>query len=176
MIRYALYPYIPKRRLRRASFEELEVQFRILGFKDGLNIYTRWAVREFARAMTGMDLHEATVVCIPARTRYSNVRRWKRFSDLLCRATGATDGFPHVHVSGSRTRVHITGDHSVCQNIKHYVDIEHEFFRGRTVIVIDDICTTGQTSLTFVEALRNAGATVPVVICLAKTQPYRSIR
>jgi predicted amidophosphoribosyltransferase len=175
MIRYALFPYVPKRHLSRASFEEMALHYMILGFKDGYNVYTRWAVRQFALAMAEMDLHGVAIACIPASTRYSHVRRWKRFADSLCRMTGAVNGFPHVHVSGSRSRVHITGDRSDSQNIKHYVDIEHGFFRGRTVIVIDDICTTGQTSLAFVEALRNAGATVPMVICLAKTKPYGSI-
>lgn len=170
MIRYALFPYVPKRHLCRASFEEMALHYMILGFKDGYNIYTRWAVRQFALAMAEMDLRDVAIVCLPASTWYSHVRRWKRFAESLCAMTGAVNGFPHVHVSGSRSRVHITGDRSDCQNIKHYVDIEPEFFRGRTVIVIDDICTTGQTSQSFVDALRAAGATVPLVLFLAVTK------
>ena len=172
MLRYALFPYVPKRFLCRASFEEIVLHYMILGFKDGMNVHTRWAVRQFALAMADMDLSDVAIVCIPASTGYSHVRRWKRFAESLCRMTGAVNGFPHVHVSGSRSRVHITGDRSESQNIKHYVDIEPEFFRGRRVIVIDDIVTTGQTSRTFTATLSNAGATVTMVLCLAKTKCY----
>jgi predicted amidophosphoribosyltransferase len=169
MIRYALFPYVPKRMLGRASFREMVLHYMILGFKDGFNVHTRWAVRQFAMAMADMDLTDVAVVCLPASTPYSHARRWKRFSSELCRLTGATDGYPHVHVTASRSRIHITGDRSECQNARHYADIEPGFFRGRTVIVIDDICTTGQTSQAFVNELMNAGATVPLVMFLART-------
>ena len=164
MLKYALFDYVPNRKLSKASFELQDLHRMILGFKDGRNIYTLWAARLFARALSAMNLSDTVIVCIPASTRYSNVRRWKRFSDILCRLTGAIDGFDRIQVSGSRKRAHITGDHELATNIKHYVHIDAEYFRNRKVLVIDDIYTTGQSSAAFIAAMQAAGATVTMAI------------
>lgn len=170
MLCYALFPYVPKRFLCVASFEEIALHYMILGFKDGRNVHTRWAARQFAQALTAINLSDVVVVCIPASTQWSHIRRWKRFSQMLCRLTGAIDGFDRVHVSGSRKRAHITGEHELATNIKHYVHIDADWFRGRKVLVIDDICTTGRSSQAFIGAMEAAGATVTMAMFLAKTK------
>lgn len=173
MMKYALFDYIPQRKLRRATFEQLDLQRMILGFKDGLNVYSRWAARQVARTLSALDLTETAIVCVPASTRCSNARRWKRFSMLLCQYTGATDGFDRIQVHGSRRRAHKTGDYELATNIKHYVHIDAEWMCGRKVVVIDDIITTGQSSAAFIGALEAAGATVVMAVFLAKTRIFR---
>lgn len=170
MMKFALYSYIPRRFQRRATFEERDICRMILGFKDGRNVYSRWAAWQLARALSGMALTDVTVACVPASTTCAHVRRWKRFSRLLCRLTGAQDGFDHVQVRGSRRRAHVTGEYELATNIKHYVHIDADYFRGRRVLVIDDIYTTGQSSRAFIAAVESAGATVVVAAFLAKTR------
>lgn len=170
MFKYALLDYFPKRFLGRISFEQQLVHYMVLGFKDGRNVYTRWAAKLFSQALAFMDLSDTVIVCIPASTRFSHVRRWKRFSEMLCRRTGAIDGFDRVQVCGSRRRAHITGDYELATNIKHYVHIDADFLKGRKVLVIDDICTTGQSSDAFIAAIEAAGATVTMALFLAKTK------
>lgn len=172
MMKFALYNYIPQRFQRRATFEEQDICRMIIGFKDGRNIYTRWAARQFSRALIQMDLADTIVVCVPASTKYAHVRRWKRFSRLLCQMTGAVDGFDRIQVSGSRKRAHITGEYELCTNIKHYVHIDADFFKGKKVLVIDDIYTTGQSSSAFIDAMQAAGADVQMAMFLAKTRFY----
>ncbi len=173
MMKYALFDYIPQRFLRRASFEQQDVCRMILGFKDGRNVYSRWAARMFARALAATDMSEVVIVCIPASTRYAHVRRWKRFSSELCRLTGAVNGFDRVQVSGSRKRAHITGEYELCTNIKHYVHIDADFFSGKRVVVIDDIYTTGQSSNAFISAMQTAGANVIGALFLGRTRFFR---
>jgi len=173
MMSFALFPYVPKRFLCVASFEEIALHYMILGFKDGRNVHTRWAARQFAQALTAINLSDVVVVCIPASTQWSHVRRWRRFSQMLCRLTGAVDGFDRIQVSGSRKRAHITGEHELATNIKHYVHIDADWFRGRKVLVIDDIYTTGRSSQAFIGAIEAAGATVAMSVFLAKTRHYR---
>ena len=144
----------------------------IIGFKDGRNVYSRWAARLFSRALAAMDMKDVVVVCIPASTRYAHVRRWKRFSTELCRLTGAVNGFDRVQVSGSRKRAHVTGEYELCTNIKHYVHIDADFFKGKKVLVIDDIYTTGQSSSAFIDAMQAAGADVRMALFLAKTKHF----
>ena len=144
----------------------------ILGFKDGRNVYSRWAARQFAQALSAMNLSDVTIVCIPASTTCAHARRWKRFSRLLCRLTGAQNGFDRVQVYGSRKRAHVTGVYELATNIKRYVHIDADFFQGRKVLVIDDIYTTGQSSRAFIGAIEAVGATVVMVAFLAKTRGY----
>lgn len=168
-MKYALFQYVPRKRVRRFPFEQQDINRMILGFKDGRNVYSRWAAREFARALAANDLTDTVIVCIPASTRYAHARRWKRFSSELCRLTGAVNGFDRVQVSGSRKRAHVTGEYELCTNIKHYVHIDADFFRNRKVLVIDDIFTTGQSSSAFIGAMQAAGADVLGALFLART-------
>lgn len=172
MMKFALYSYIPQRFLRRATFEERDLCRMIIGFKDGRNVYTRWAVRQFSRALAAADLTDTVVVCIPASTKYAHVRRWKRFSQLLCRKTGAIDGFQYVNVLAGRKRAHTTGEYELATNIKHLVSFDADFFRGKRVLVIDDIYTTGRSSDAFIAAVERTGATVTGAMFLAKTRCF----
>ena len=174
MFKYALYDYVPQRFLGRVSFEQKILNMMILGFKDGRNVYSRIFARQMARALSEIDMSDVVVVCVPASTRYSHVRRWKQFSAMLCRLTGAVDGFDRVQVSGSRRRVHVTGEYELATNIKHYVHIDADFFRGKKVLVIDDIYTTGQSSTAFIGAVQAAGASVVMAMFLAKTRLFSS--
>lgn len=170
MMKYALYQYIPFSQLRRASFEERDLCRQILGFKDGRNVYSRWAARQIASALSLMDLTDVVIVCVPASTPSANVRRWKRFSQLLCKQTGAEDGFSRIRVSGCRKRAHVTGEYELATNIKHYVHIDGDYLQGRKVVVIDDIWSTGRSSAAFIGALEGVGARVILAVFLAKTR------
>lgn len=173
MMKYALYSYIPRRFQNRASFEEQDICRMILGFKDGRNVYTRWAAAQFSKALALMDLSDAVIVCIPASTQCAHVRRWKRFSKLLCQKTGAIDGFDHIQVVGNRKRAHITGEYELATNIKHLLNIDAGYFRGKSVLVIDDIYTTGRSSDAFISAIEATGAHVRMTMFLAKTKWYK---
>lgn len=176
MMKFALCSYVPRRFQKRATFEELDVCRMILGFKDGRNVYTRWAAKMFAKALAQMDLSDTVIVCIPASTKCAHVCRWKRFSKLLCKQTGAVDGFGHVDVVGNRKRAHVTGEYELATNIKHLVNIDADFFRGKKVMVIDDIYTTGRSSDAFIGAIEATGATVTMAMFLAKTRWFHHNR
>ena len=172
MMQFALFEYIPKRFLSRASFEQQDISRMVIGFKDGRNVYTRWAAHEVCRALRLMDLTDTVLVCLPASTTYSHVRRWKKFAQLVCRQTGMQNGFDRVSVNGSRKRAHVTGEYELCTNIKHYVQIDADYFRGKRVLVIDDIYTTGQSSKAFIGAMQAVGADVRMALFLAKTRRF----
>lgn len=175
MMRYALHRYIPRRRIARYPFEQQDVNRMIIGFKDGRNVYTRWAAREFAKVLSQTDLSDVVIVCVPASTTYSHTRRWKRFLSILCTMTGAENGYEYVKVVGSRKRAHTTGEYELATNIKHYVHLKGDMLQGRKVLVIDDIYTTGRSSGAFISALENVGAHVVMAMFLAKT-PLRTPR
>ena len=79
MLKYALFDYIPKRKMRRATFEQQDTTRRVLDFKDGKQYAIRWAAREMARAICHNDLSDTIIVCIPASCKRTNDRRYKQF-------------------------------------------------------------------------------------------------
>lgn len=173
MLKFSLYSYLPQRFIRKTTFEQMDISRMIIGFKDGRNVYSRWAAVEFAHALCLMNLSGVTIVCVPASTKCANVRRWKLFSQLLCKYTGATNGFEHIEVIGNRQKAHVTHEYELASNIKHCIKIDADFFHGRKVLVIDDVYTTGNSSSAFIGAMKGVGANVVMAGFLAKTKRFR---
>ena len=113
MIKFALHQYLPKRYLKRASFEDIDRHRMILDFKDGKPYATRWAAREICNSLTAMDLSNTIIVCVPACCKRTNDRRFKEFSNIICERTGAVNGFSHVQVFGHRRKAHIDHVHEL---------------------------------------------------------------
>ena len=134
MIRYALYDYLPQRYLKRASFEQIDLDRRILDFKNGRGYATRWAAREMARCLSLMDLHNTVIVCIPASCKRTNDIRYKRFTEELSQRLGAVNGFGHIIVNGHRQKVHISHVHELADGANECYHIDEDFFRGKSVM------------------------------------------
>ena len=98
MIKFALHRYLPKRYLKRASFEDIDRHRMILDFKDGKPYATRWAAREICNSLSAMDLSDTIIVCVPACCKRTNDRRFKEFSSIICERTGAVNGLSLIHI------------------------------------------------------------------------------
>lgn len=72
MIKFAIHQYLPKRYLKKASFEDIDRHRQILDFKDGKCYATEWVAREICHALSGMDLTGIVIVCIPASCKRTN--------------------------------------------------------------------------------------------------------
>ena len=174
MIKFALHQYMPKRYLKRASFEDIDRHRMILDFKDGKPYATRWAAREICNSLSAMDLSDTIIVCVPACCKRTNDRRFKEFSSIICERTGAANGFDHVQVFGHRRKAHIDHVHELADNAEEYIHVDGDFFRSRKVIVLDDIVTTCKTANAFIDRIVEAGANVSMVLFLAKTKQFKS--
>ena len=170
MLKYALYTYTPAR-YQRVSFEQQETNRRILDFKNGRTYAKRWAAQVVGQALSAAELKEVVVVCVPASCQRTYTRRYKKFSRMLCDICGAADGFDCIEVIGHRQKAHrgASRDVSLVQNV-----VISSNLRGRKVLVIDDIYTTGTTSNAFIEELTGVGATVCGAVFLGKTKQRRT--
>ena len=169
MLKVALMNYVPQRYMRRADFDTQENMRHILDFKAGRKYASRWASRIVGRALSSMDLSNTVIVCIPASCEQTNKRRYKSFSADVCAMCGAINGFEHVQVIGKREKVHISKKHDRESNVQ----IDTDYFNGKRVLLIDDICTTCTTANAFIEQMQKAGADVRMTLFLAKTKNYR---
>ena len=168
MLKVALMNYVPQRYMRRADFDTQENMRHILDFKAGRKYASRWASRIVGRALSSMDLSNTVIVCIPASCEQTNKRRYKHFSASVCAKCNAINGFEHIQVIGKREKVHISKKHGQESNVQ----IDTDYFNGKRVLLIDDICTTCATANAFIEQMQKAGADVRMTLFLAKTKNY----
>ena len=159
--------YVPQRYMRRADFDTQENMRHILDFKAGRKYASRWASRIVGEALSSMDLSNTVIVCIPASCEQTNKRRYKSFSADVCAMCGAINGFEHVQVIGKREKVHISKKHDRESRsaqrdalLAKNVQIDTDYFNGKRVLLIDDICTTCATANAFIEQMQKAGADV----------------
>ena len=115
MFKYALFDYIPQRRLRKSSFETRELDRMILAFKDGRKFATSWAAREIYKALKYANLNNFILVCCPASCQRTQVRRYRRFSKELCELLGISNGFDYIKVIMKREEKHISKNTDIDQ-------------------------------------------------------------
>lgn len=100
------------------------------------------------------NVSKLTLVCIPSSKREVYQRRYEDFSEDICRRTGMHNGYQYVRIRRDGEAKH-TGGRKEAQ-----VYIDKNFFRGRLVLLFDDIITTGDSMTRFKEKMERAGATV----------------
>lgn len=97
-----------------------------------------------------------TFVCIPASSQEMSERRYKAFAEKLCKATGMIDSFNYIKVTHAKAEVH-TGGKSFSHDMLEY---DPNFFKGKYVLLFDDIITTGSSMKSFKAKLQELGSTV----------------
>ena len=81
----------------------------VYDYKDGRNhLEVAKCVAKFLVKKFGRKICNVVFSCIPASSPERNEMRNRHFSELVCKFSGAIDGFSHVSVIGERTAVHGT--------------------------------------------------------------------
>lgn len=112
-----------------------------------------------------------TLVCLPASTRAKTQARYEEFSEQLCSATGMENGYSHLTIIKdglSKNDPNNTTGHSIQPEVK--LD---DWFKGKYVLLFDDIVTKGETMLRYNDLLKRKGATVIGGLALGKTKHER---
>ena len=118
----------------------------------------------------GNDVDNMIFVCVPPSKKDNYVSRFKTFCDEVSRLTGIENGFPHIVVMQSRPAVH---EHrrgkKKCDVSPSVVDYDAKFFKGKKVLVFDDVVTTGKSFARFANELEQKGAEVVGGMFIGKT-------
>lgn len=109
--------------------------------------------------------------CVPASTSDKNELRYKDFSQRVCELTGAINGYNHVKVSGERISVHERHTEKGVGKVQT-VDFDEAFFKGKKIVIFDDVITRGVSYGNYANRLEQFGAEILGGIFLAKTS-YR---
>ncbi|WP_300879787.1 phosphoribosyltransferase [uncultured Duncaniella sp.] len=180
---FSLYYYYPTTCCWDASPDEWDVRNLIWDFKANPNrpqsiieITSRHqkavneVVPDIKRVLLkffGSNVSKLTLVCIPSSKRIVTERRYKDFSSNLCNVTGMANGYPYVHVAEEGDASHLGGI------VQAQFSVDCSFFKGRYVILFDDVITSGRSMERFKRLLESAGATVIAGLSIGKTKHER---
>ena len=113
-----------------------------------------------------------TFVCVPASTKAKHVARYKEFSKRLCEETGMQNGYDFIQIVkdglSKKDPTNTTG-----HSIQPEVFVDDQWFKGRSVLLFDDVVTKGNTMLRYKLLLERKGATVIGGMCIGKTKHER---
>ena len=108
----------------------------IYDFKDGRNhadvakCVAKMLVKKFGR-----KVRSVVFSCVPASSQERNEARNKNFSELVCKFSGAINGFSHVKVVGERTAVHGTkvkkDEREKRLKEKNNIEVDASFFKNK---------------------------------------------
>lgn len=106
---------------------------------------------------------ELTLVCVNASSQISHEKRFKEFSSELCNKTGMVNAYPQILITKDGSPKHKGGTD------KAELNWNNEFFKGRFVILFDDVITKGNSMLSYKYKLEEMGAYVIGGITIGKT-------
>lgn len=108
-----------------------------------------------------------TLVCIPASSKSSTERRFKDFSETLCKDTGMDNAYTHITVSQEVVPKNQGGTGLPTLEFDTY------FFKNKNIIIFDDVITSGRSMFRMKQKLEQLGATVIAGISIGKTFHHR---
>lgn len=165
--------YYPAR-IKNIGFDAVFDRQIIYDFKDGHNhAEVAKCVAKILVKKYGRKIGKVVFSCVPASSQERNEARNKYFSGLVCRLSGAIDGFSHVRVKGERTAVHGTKVKKELRTKRLQegmnIEVDADFFKNKIVCIWDDVVTTGSSFCAYSNQLEQVGAHVTDGIFLGKT-------
>ena len=106
---------------------------------------------------------EVVFCCVPSSTKSSYASRFEDFSKQVCERLNMINGYDMINYLEDSTPKHLGGEGTPQYNITNNA-------KGKTVIVFDDIYTTGTTMIRFCTKLYKRGAYVIAGIVLGMTE------
>lgn len=165
---YNFFDYLPTK-YKQASQQDWAVRKLVWDFKDGKRSMTvAKLVAEKMVQLFGNEAKNLVFACIPASSEQRNMVRYKIFSEEVCRLVGAVNAFDHIHVHGARLAIHETKCSKNLETVQ-MVDFDKDFFKGKKILVFDDVLTLGYSYAKFSCMLESFGASVIGGFFLGKT-------
>ena len=118
------------------------------------------------------NLKHLTFVCIPASSQVKTKARYEEFSNRICGELGMINAYPHITVQNERLERHLGGTSTDTSQL-HF---DEDFFKGKYVLLFDDVITRGDSMRTFKWKMEELGARVVGGLSLGKTKHERPIK
>lgn len=145
----------------------------IYAFKDARDeAYKQVAqmVDSYLKKEYGEEVKDMVFLCVPASRQEVNRSRYKEFCKEVSRLSGIQNGYSHLILMEDRLAIHERrrgGEKEITK--VSIMDFDRAFFKGKKVLVFDDIITTGGSYALFAEEVEKHGAQVVGGLFLART-------
>lgn len=170
--KFYFMPYVPKAYRELATEEERKASEWVINFKDGQKAQLKEGAQMVInklREWYGDKARELVVVPVPASSMAQYRFRFAYFCVVVANTLGQLNPMQHVTILGKRQAYHRTPEHTA-QEDAYEVRIDGDFFKGRKVVIIDDVVSSGATADRFAKRLEEVGAVVKGGIFFAKTK------
>lgn len=155
---FSFFDYLPTK--YEANKQEWRIRKMIWDFKDGKrSLSVAELVAKQIRMQFGAETGNVVLACIPASSKAANEARYETFANEVCRLAGTMNAFQAVTIEGERLAIHETRGSKVVSNVQ-VINFDKDFFKGKKVLVFDDILTQGFSYARFACALESYGAEV----------------
>ena len=134
-----------------------------------LDRVTRLLKKKLLSTFEANSLKYLTLVCIPASSQIKTEARYKDFSDKICGELGMINAYPHISVVVEREERHLGGTSMNTSQLS----FDEDFFKGKYVLLFDDVITRGDSMRTFKRKMESLGAVVVGGLSLGKTKHER---
>ena len=114
-------------------------------------------------------LSNLTLVCIPASSAIKTKARYEQFANILCGDTGMVNAFNHIQVVSSSSEKKFGGSGITSENLS----FDSEFFKGKFILLFDDVITKGDSMIRFKRKMESLGAIVICGVSIGKTTHSR---
>ena len=157
--------YIPTRHAATAA--QKSDRTAVYDFKNGYcNSRIFEGFVEAIKHLVGYAKSDYVLCFIPASTQWKTQRRYADLARRLQEATGVTACFNEIYRTEDHEAGHLYGG---TVNPTEGVGFNSSCFRGKKVILIDDVITRGRTFCSTANALLDRGASDVVGLFVAKT-------
>jgi len=168
-------PYAAARAVMRYSDESAKLihHFKYADRMEAALAFARWMARAGADLLDGADF----IAPVPLHRRRLFSRRFNQSAELARRISGLSGVVfipdllervratrPQVGLSGDARRRNVAGAFQLGARAR-------ELVRGRVVVIVDDVMTTGATVEACARVLKAAGTREVRVLCLARVVP-----
>ncbi len=115
---------------------------------------------DFLNEWLGQDAQGLTLVCVPSAQEAKTKRRYREFSEQVSKALGMTNAYPAFSYNK-----HVDEDGDEVDELV----IDKAYFKGRKVVLFDDIIASGESLRKFSDYLAGLGAEIIAAVVLGKT-------
>ncbi len=115
------------------------------------------------------SFYELVFVCIPASNQLENIIRYEAFSKDLSQDMCMINAYPHITFKEDRGVKQIQNESDSLDRLQ----FDEQFFKGKNVLLFDDIMVTGYSFAHFANKLSSLGANIVAAIAVGRTFYHR---
>ena len=169
MISVSLVPYVSNHNLNNVSVDGLAYRDFCLQFKSGHDWATKKAAMMVGDGLKRNNMKNVVFLCVPASTRTKTMRRYKRFSSMVCSICGAEDGFSYLWRDSDYKAEHLSRSHYNPEAYTSRLLMDEDKISGKKIVLFDDVCRSGNTMQAAIGEIQKHGGKVAIAITLGRT-------